>query len=119
MRVSSEEEFADAVERGEEEIEVVGEYADKVDKIAGISPAKWSLVLGGLGVGVGLAPFTGGLSLAAGLLPMGLGLGVASLGVSTAIGALVAIGGVTLLNNVRKYKVTKRGPNSVVLKKRA
>lgn len=119
MKVSTEEEFARAVDRGEEEIEVVGEYAEKIEKISTISPAKWSLVLGGLGVGIGLAPFTGGLSLTAGLVPLGLGLGVTSLGVSTAIGALVAIGGVTLLNSVRKYKVVKRGHNSVVLKKRA
>lgn len=107
MRVSTDKEFAKAVERGEEEIEVVGDYAGKVCDIFRIKPVSWALIISGLGVGIGMAPLSGGLSLgaAASLMPIGALCGGLSVGVTTALGALLAVGGVALLRKIRGYEI--------------
>ena len=118
MRVSTAEEFAAAVDRGETEIEVVGEYADKVEKIAEISPTTWAMIVSGLGLGIGLAPFAGAVSLGAACILPGMLAGTIGIGVATAIGSLVATGGISLLKRARDYDVVKRCRNKIVLKKR-
>ena len=122
MKVATEEEFAKAVERGDEEIEVVGDYAGKVYDILNVTPVSWALIVSGLGIGIGMAPLSGGLSLgaAASLLPIGAFCSGLSVGVTTAISTLLAVGGVSLLRKIRGYKIVKRDDcTRVTLRKKA
>ena len=121
MKVTTKEEFAKAVERGDEEIEVVGAYASTVCGIAKIKPISWAMILSGLAVSIGMAPLSGGLSLGvmASMVPIGSLCSGLSVGVATALSALLAIGGVSLLRKLRDYKVVSRnGNNRVILRKK-
>lgn len=120
--VTTNEDLAKAVDEKEDIIVIEGDLAKKVIKIKAKGKVAWAVAIGGIGVAVAAilaAPTTAGTSAIPG--------GAAFVGTATvlggadialvAIGIAVASGGVGVLNQLRKYSITEKESNRVVLKR--
>lgn len=125
MPVSDEDELVEKVKAKEARIEIEGDLAARVIKIKATGAAAWTLVLGAVvvvagatymtlapspdPVSKGLAPVAG--VGAAGTLAAILGVG----GAATAAKLVKSAGGVSVLNDLRSYKVVSKSEGKVVL----
>lgn len=88
ITVYTKEELEEAKNKGYEKIIVKGELADKLykaKKITTLNKTSLALIVGAIGTGVALAPFSGGTSLAIS------GITATAVGVTTGVGAAVII----------------------------
>lgn len=121
-KVNSAKELADAIERGEDTIEILGDLAGKTIRIRATGKVAWTVCIGCIGIAlVALlaVPETAGTSVAVAGLTAGAATGI--LGISTttvAMAIAIAAGGVGVLTRLRQYKEISRGAASLVLKRR-
>ena len=118
MRLRTEEELAEAIENGEDTIEIEGDLKEKILKIKATGKVAWILAIGVIGVAVVIAITTGGAGApASGIIGVGA---VSVLGLPAAISAVsiaVAAGGVGVLNKLRNYKVIENNEDILILRK--
>ena len=120
--VTTKEDLAKALEKNEDTIIIEGDLANKVIKIKAKGKLAWFVALGGITVAVVAilaAPGTAGTSTIPGgaaFVGTATALGGADIAM-VAIGIAVAAGGVGVLNQLRKYSITEKQSNRVVLKR--
>lgn len=122
MAIHTEKELAAALKGNQDTIEIEGDLAKKVIRIKATGRIVWGVVISCLAVSVVAilaTPATGGASnvahfVASPVVISGLG-GVGT--ASTAIGIAVAAGGVFALKRLRKYKIDKKSPTHIVLRR--
>ena len=124
MTIRTEKELADAINNGEDTIEIEGDLKSKTLKIKATGKVAWAIAIGAIGIAIlgitypipepatqtatkGMAAFT-----AAGATAI-LGVGATTAAISIAIAA----GGVGVLNKLRSYKIIENNENKLVLKK--
>ena len=122
MIVRNEKELAEALKQNQNTIEVEGDLAQKVIRIKATGKVAWAIALGAIGVAVGCGVATvatGGAAApvtVSGLAASGTAAAISLGGVSTtAIAIAVAAGGVAALKTLRKYKITSKSSDRVVL----
>jgi len=113
-KVRTEKEFAEAIKRGEDTIEVEGNLADKTIRIRATGNVAWAVAIGAVGIAfysaVKMRPSATGTNLDVkhAFFPVIAGAGAVSvLGVevaSSAIALAVAAGGVGVLKTIRGYR---------------
>ncbi len=107
--IKTEKELAEAIEKGQETIEIEGCLSGKV---------AWIVAIGAISVAVVAVLATGGAATpASGIVAIGA---VATLGLPVTITAMsiaVAAGGVGVLNKLRSYTIIEKNNNRVILKK--
>ena len=118
MRVKTEEELAEAIENGEDTIEIEGDLKEKTLKIKATGKVAWVVAIGAIGVAVTIVITTGGAGApASGIIGVGA---VSILGLPAAVSSVaiaVAAGGVGILNKLRDYKVIENNDDVLILKK--
>jgi len=118
MPIRTEEELADAINNGEDTIEIEGDLKDKTLKIKATGKVAWVIAIGAIGIAVTILITTGGTGApVSGIIGVGA---VTVLGLPAAISAVaiaVAAGGVGVLNKLRSYKIIENDENKLVLKK--
>jgi hypothetical protein len=118
MRVRTEEELAEAIENGEDTIEIEGDLKEKTLKIKATGKVAWVIAIGAIGIAVTIVIITGGTGTpVSGFIGVGA---VSVLGLPAAITAVsiaVAAGGVGILNKLRSYKIVENSENILILKK--
>ena len=119
MRVQNEQELGNAVKQEESCIELEGKLASHVKKLMNLNMALWVFSLTTLSVAVLAlmqAPATAGVS---GIISIVAGTSAASiLGVDTVIAAVsiaVAGGGISILQKLRKYRLTYGKNGKIIL----
>lgn len=121
--VSTTEELAKAIDRGENKIIVTGTLGEAVITIEAIGPVAWAVAIGAVGVAVAsiiTTVGTGGVGAPAGVVmkcfttPVLVTTFGSTGTVTTAVSIAVAGGGVGTLTTLRKYKA-KRERGKVVL----
>lgn len=122
MAIHTEKELAAALKGNQDTIEIEGDLAKKVIRIKATGPIVWGVVISCLAVSVVAilaAPATGGTSTAAGFIASPVVIsGLGGVGTaSAAIGIAVAAGGVFALKRLRKYKIDKKSPTHIVLRR--
>lgn len=118
--VYKKEELEQAKNKGYEKIIIKGELADKlykVKKITTLSKASLALIIGAIGAGVALSPFSGGTSL---LVP---GFTATAVGATTGVGAaaiiLAASLGIALILAIyRDYEEISYKDGELILRKK-
>ena len=120
--ITSEKELGQALKSKRDTIEIEGDLSKKVIKIKATGAVAWVVAIGAIGIAVAAtfaAPATAGTS---GVLSVvGAGAAVSVLGLSTttaAISIAVAAGGVGALNTLRSYKIEKKTPNKIILRRK-
>ena len=124
--VKTEKELADAINRGDDSIEIEGDLANRTIKIRACGKVAWLVALGSIGIAAYALvsiPLTGGADAPAAGIVSGItgSAAVAVLGLPAtmaAIGIAVAAGGVGVLSKVRDYKETSRADNLLVLRRK-
>lgn len=124
--VKTEKELADAINRGEDTIEIEGSLAKKTIRIRATGKVAWVIAFGAIGLAtyaVITTGVTGGTSTpvvgpVAGITG-GVAVGILG-GAATysAIAIAVAAGGVGVLTRLRDYKEISRTENRLVLKRK-
>ena len=118
MRVRTEEELAEAIENGEDTIEIEGGLKEGILKIKATGKVAWVVAIGAIGVAVTIVITTGGTGApASGIIGIGA---VSVLGLPAAISAVgiaVAAGGVGALNKLRNYKIIENNEDILILRK--
>jgi hypothetical protein len=118
MSIRTEEELADAINNGEDTIEIKGDLKDKTLKIKATGKVAWVIAIGAIGIAVTILIATGGTGApASGIIGVGA---VSVLGLPAAISAVtiaLAAGEVGVLNKLRSYKIIENDGNKLVLKK--
>lgn len=130
--VTSKKELAQAVERGESRIEVIGDFANGVVKLKLIGPIAWGIAAAAIGGAVYLymatpaatatTAGTGGvISFGAASTSAAAAVTVLGLNATTvAIGIGIAAGGVGVLTKIRdNYKIVEKSNNRVVLERKS
>lgn len=124
--VKTEKEFADAIKRGEDTIEVEGDLAKKTIRIRATGKVAWAIAFGAIGIAVYAAittGVTGGTSAPVTFSVAGI-TGGAAIGILggaatySAITIAVAAGGVGVLTKLRDYEEISRTENKLVLKRK-
>lgn len=124
--VKTEKEFADAINRGEDTIEIEGSLAKKTIRIRATGNVAWAIAFGAIGIatyaaittaatGGTSAPVTGPAVGVAGGAAVGILGGAATY---SAIAIAVAAGGVGALTKLRGYEEVSRTDNKLVLKRK-
>lgn len=118
MTVTTEEELAEAINNGEDTIEIEGDLKEKTVKIKATGKVAWIIAIGAISVAVAIIFTTGG----AGAPVSGfIGIGAVSvLGLPAAVSAVgiaVAAGGVGVLSQLRDYKIIENTDSKLTLKK--
>ena len=121
-RVKTEKEFADAINRGDDTIEIEGDMARKTIRIRATGNVAWAVAIGALGIAIGglalIAP-TGGISAAgAGVAASGAVAVLGTGATASAIAIAVAAGGVGVLTKMRNYSEISRSGGILVLKRK-
>ena len=119
MRVKTEEELAEAIENGEDTIEIEGDLKEKTLKIKATGKVAWVVAISAIGIAVTIVITTGGAGAPASSGIIGVGT-VSILGLPaamSAVGIAVAAGGVGVLNKLRDYKVIENNDDVLILKK--
>jgi len=120
ITISTKEELEEAKNKGYEKIIIKGELADKlykVKKITTLSKASLALIIGAIGAGVALSPFSGGTSL------LVSGLTATAVGTTTGVGAatiiLAASLGIALILAIYKdYEEISYKDGELILRKK-
>lgn len=122
MAVRTHKDLADAIERGEDFIEVEGDLAKKVIRIRATGKVAWAVAIGAVGVAVAatiLAIPTGGASEGvAGLVAPAALVVLGGPATYAAIAIAVCAGGVGVLTRLRGYKEVSRSDERLVLERR-
>ena len=132
MAITTAKELGQAIKEEKDTIEIEGDLVRRVIKIKATGKVAWGVCIGALGVAITLVltqPATtaidistlGTSALVKSFVATSSGVvAVSTLGsvsaVSTAIGIGVAGGGVAALNNLRDYRLEKKGNNKINLK---
>lgn len=118
MRIRTEEELADAINNGEDTIEIEGNLKDKTLRIKATGKVAWAVAIGAIGIAVTIIIASGGTGApVSGIIGVGA---ISILGLPTAMSAVaiaVAAGGIGALNKLRSYKVIENTENLLILKK--
>lgn len=122
MAIHTEKELAAALKGNQDTIEIEGDLAKKVIRIKATGRIVWGVVISCLAVSVVAilaTPATGGASNVAHLVASPVVIsGLGGVGTaSAAIGIAVAAGGVFALKRLRKYKIDKKSPTHIVLRR--
>lgn len=120
ITVSKKEELEEAKNKGYEKIIIKGELADKLHKtkkITTLSKTSLALIIGVIGAGVALTPFSGGTSLAIS------GITATGVGITTGVGAtaiiLAASLGIALILAIYKdYEEISYKDKELILRKK-
>lgn len=118
MSITTEKELAEALNNGQDTIEITGDLRNQVLKIKATGHTSWMVAAGAIGVAVAIVITSGGVGAPASAV---VGAGAVSiLGLSTATAAVaiaVAGGSISVLNKLRDYEIVKNGKNKLILKK--
>lgn len=110
-----------AIKRGDNKIEIEGDFSKKVIRINATGNVAWVVAIGAIGVGVAMviaAPATGGISAFAGFVSAPAAVATLGAGGASAAYAIaIAAGGVGALTKLRKYKIEKISSNKILLHK--
>lgn len=125
-KVRTEKEFAEAIERGEDTIEVEGNLADKTIRIRATGNVAWAVAVGAVGIAfysaVKIPSAATEQSMAAKFVPIAAGAGaVGVLGAEvafTAIALAVAAGSVGVLKSIRGYRQLSAEKGKLVLQRK-
>ena len=124
--VKTEKELADAINRGEDTIEIEGDLAKKTVKIRATGKVAWAIAFAAIGIAACAAvttAVTGGTSAPVTGTVVGLtgGAAVGILGGAatySAIAIAIAAGGVGVLTKLRGYKEISRTESKLVIKRK-
>lgn len=124
--IKTEKELADAINRGEDTIEIEGSLAKKTIRIRATGAVAWAIAFGAIGIATYAAITTGvigGASTPVTAPVVGItgGAAVGVLGGAatySAIAIAAAAGGVGALTKLRAYKEISRTENKLVLKRK-
>lgn len=129
-KVQTKDELKDAMNRGDDTIEIEGDFANRVIRIKATNRVAWLVAIGAIGIiaySVISAPVTTPATGGGDVLPKAAISGVAGVAAVTALGfeaAVAAIGlaivagGVGILTKLRSgYKIIESGEGRVVLQK--
>lgn len=123
-KVKTEKEFADAINRGEDTIEIEGDLAKKTIRIRATGNVAWAIAFGAIGIAVYSAIATGatGGTSAPATAPVAVLTGGAAIGIlggaATYSAIAVAAGGVGVLTKLRGYEEVSRAENKLILKRK-
>ncbi|WP_120955757.1 hypothetical protein [Helicobacter mehlei] len=118
MQVSNEKELAEAIENGENSIEIVGDFSKKIVKIKATGDVAWGIAIAAIAAAVAMAIASGGLAAPASLFTAAGAVGILGTGPTiSAVTIAVAAGGVGVLNKLRGYNLKKISDNHVILTK--
>ncbi|CRF45128.1 hypothetical protein [Helicobacter heilmannii] len=118
MQVSNEKELAEAIENGENSIEIVGDFSKKIVKIKATGDVAWGIAIAAIAAAVAIVIASGGLGAPASLFTAAGAVGILGTGPTiSAVTIAVAAGGVGVLNKLRGYDLKKISDSHVVLTK--
>jgi hypothetical protein len=124
--VRTEKELADAINRGEDTIEITGDLVKKTIKLRATGRVAWAVAFAAIGLAVYAAittgvtggtstPVTGPVAAITGGAAVGILGGAATY---SAIAIAIAAGGIGALTKLRGYKEVSRAANSLILKRK-
>lgn len=124
--ISNEKDLGNALKQEKEQIIIEGNLKDKVIKIKATGLVAWAVAIGSIGIAVVAVIMTAGSGgtaspTTAPLFIISGGAAATILGAPTAISAVligVAAGGVGALNKLRKYEITYKDKDKIILKKK-
>ncbi|WP_024870567.1 hypothetical protein [Tolumonas lignilytica] len=125
MPISNEDELVEKLKAKENYIEIEGDLAAKVIKIKVVGPVAWGVVLGSVAVGAGAVymaltpspdPVTKGFMPVAGAGATGTVATILGIGGAASVAKMVkSAGSISILNDLRSYKVVSKSEGKVVL----
>jgi hypothetical protein len=127
MSTRTEEELADAINNGDDTIEIEGDLKNKIIKIKATGQVAWVIAIGAIGAAVlaivvippiPIPPVIAAKGvMAASAAPVAVGV----LGLPATIAAVtiaIASGGIGVLNKLRDYDIIEKNDSKLVLKKK-
>ena len=122
VKVTTEEELANAIKNNEDTIEIEGDLSNKTIRIKATGKIAWAIAIAAIAVAVGgilLIPASGGTSsVASGAAISGAVSILGSKVTLSAITIAIAGGGIGILNKLRKYRIEKVSEKHIILHKK-
>ncbi|HIF9309362.1 TPA: hypothetical protein ACX6RK_001575 [Photobacterium damselae] len=124
-KVKTEKELADAIENGEESIEIEGDLGKKTIRIKATGKVAWVVAVGAIAVAiVGLTypvpePASQVVVKSSAFMATGGAVGILGMGTATTATLIaIAAGGVGVLDKLRKYKIVDTKNGNVILSRK-
>ena len=122
VKVTTEEELANAIKNNEDTIEIEGDLSNKTIRIKATGKIAWAIAIAAIAVavvGILLIPASGGTSsVASGAAISGAVSILGSKVTLSAITIAIAGGGIGILNKLRKYRIEKVSEKRIILHKK-
>ncbi len=119
--IQTEKELADAINRGEDTIEITGDLAKKTVRIRATGKVAWAVAFAAIGLAVYAAistPVTGGSSAPiAGITAVGA-VGILGGAATYSAIAIAIAGGISSLTKLRGYKEVSRTEGKLILRRK-